>query len=84
MLQNNLNKKEFKIGKKEIKENTIIYLKLKNQGYIYECYGVYINETEEKLELAFNALDDKVLDSVHFNKLDILEMAELGTDLKVL
>lgn len=70
------------IKSKEIKsteiKNKVVYLKLKNQGHTYECCGVYVNETEEKLELAFNAFDDKVLDSVSFNKKDIVEMVEMS------
>ena len=69
MIKSNL----FETKRTEIK-NKVLYLKLKSQGYIYECCGVYINETEDKIELAFNAVNDKVLDAIQFNKSDIIEM----------
>ena len=57
--------------------NKILYLKIKNKGNHYECLGVYISENDDKIEMAFNAVNNKVLDTIHFNKADIEERLEI-------
>ena len=63
--------------KENKEENRVVYLKVKNKTHTYECMGVYMSEKENKIEIAFNAVNDKVLDSLHFNMEDVVEMRDV-------
>ena len=55
-------------------KNTIVYVKTQaSDGFIYECAGVLMEDTDEYVRIAFNAFDDVVKDDVVLQKTEILK-----------
>lgn len=54
-------------------KNILTYLKIKKDGILYECLGVFLYENYKKIKIAFNACNDKVIDSIFFEKKDVIE-----------
>ncbi|MFA6077637.1 MAG: hypothetical protein WC724_01310 [Candidatus Paceibacterota bacterium] len=45
-----------------------------SDGNVYECVGVLMEENGDSIEVAFNAVNKKVMDSLVFKKTDILSI----------
>lgn len=67
-------------------QNIIVYVKTQaDDGLMYECVGVLMEDTNEYIRIAFNAHNDVVKDEVILQKTEILEYEVLDTkDIKTL
>lgn len=64
-----------KIFIKDKNENTIVNVITRaSDGSTYECAGVLTEENEDSIQVAFNAVNEKVVDSLVFKKADILSI----------
>jgi hypothetical protein len=63
------------------KNNTLVHLDIKKMGKLYECVGVLMGNIDGKLKIAFNAANDKVIDSYLIENECILEQKIITKDL---
>ena len=64
------------LAKDVSEENVIVHATFFNlKGEKCECAGVLIWEDAEKVKIAFNAVDDTVIDSLVIQRKDLVSMA---------
>lgn len=58
-------------------ENTIVRLILQNDAETYDCVGVLMEESDEWVRVAFNAIDGIARDDLQINRSEIISMTPL-------